>query len=126
MKYSVLYESAQRSIIVVYGVESYDAILTLGDSYIVNLSKGFSERTVAPGNISFGLRCTNLLKSTIHWYQYFRRISWTPSLIGISNASEFRAAIEAAIHRARTRNHSLEESDRLSKVATPGKLKRHK
>ena len=126
LEYSGFDDSAQQTIIAADGFESYDDILTIGDSDILNLSKGFSERTVAPGNISFGLRCTNLLKSTIHWYQYFRRISWTPSLIGISNASEFRAAIEAAIHRARTRNHSLEESDRLSKVATPGKLKRHK
>ena len=55
-----------------------------------------------------------------------RRISRTPSLIGISNDDEFRATIEVARQRARTRNHSLEESARLSKVADSGKLKLHK
>ena len=59
--------SAQRTIIAADGFGSYYIILTLRDSDIVNLAKGFSDRTVAAGKISFGLRRTNLLKSTIHW-----------------------------------------------------------
>ena len=56
----------------------------------------------------------------------FRRISWTPSLIGISNAAKFHAAVEAARQRSRIRKHSLEESARLIKAANPGKLKQLK
>ena len=92
----------------------------------MNLAKGFSDRTVAAGKISFGLCWTNILQVTIHWAQEFRRIIWTPSLIGISNAAKFRAAIEAARQRASIRKHSLEESASLRKAANPGKLKRHK
>ena len=66
LEYSSFDDSAQRSIIAAYGFKIYDDILTLGDSYIVNLLKGFYERTVAAGKISFGLSWTNLLKSTIH------------------------------------------------------------
>ena len=92
----------------------------------MNLGKGFSDRTVAAGNISFGLRRTNLLKATISWAQDFSRISRIPSLIGIGNTAKFRAAIEAERQRSRIRKHSLEESASLSKVVDPVNLKRHK
>ena len=78
LEYSGFDDSAQRIIIVAYGFESYDDILTLGGSYIVNLAKGLSNRTVATGDISFVLHRTNLMKETIHWAQYFRRLSRTP------------------------------------------------
>ena len=92
----------------------------------MNLVKGFSGRTVAAGKISFGLCRANILLGNVHWSQDFRRISRTPSLIGISNADEFRAAIEAARQRARIRKHSIEESGILRKAANTGKLKRYK
>ena len=126
LEYSSFNDSSQQTIIAEDGFESYDYILTLGDSDIRNLVKGFSDRTVAAGKISFGLRLTNILKATIHCAQYFRRISWTPSLTGIINASKFRSEIEAARQRARIRKHSLEESASLSKAADTGNLKRHK
>ena len=80
-------DSAQWTIIVAYGFGSYDEILTLGYLEIVYLSRVFSDRTVAAGNICFGLRRTNLMKVTINWAQDFRRISQTPSIIGIIKAA---------------------------------------
>ena len=65
--YSGFDESAQQTIIAADGFASYDDILTIGDSDIVNLAKGFFDRTVAAGKISFGLCQTNILKATIHW-----------------------------------------------------------
>ena len=89
LEYSGYDDSTQRTIIALDGFKSYDDIITLGDADIMNLTKGFSDRTVAAGKISSILRRTNLLKATTHWAQEFRRISWTPSLIGISNSEEF-------------------------------------
>ena len=66
LEYSRFNKSAQETIIAADWFESYDDILTLGDSYIANLEKGFSYRTVTAGKISFGLRRTNILKATIH------------------------------------------------------------
>ena len=86
----------------------------------MNLSKGFSDSNVDTGKISFGLHQTNLLKATIYWAQVFRKISRTPSLIGTSNAAEFRAAIEASRQRASTSKHIPEESASISKVSDPG------
>ena len=66
LEYSEFDDSAQQSIIAADGFESHDDILTLGDSYIVNPEKGFSDRTVAAGKIRFYLQRTNLMKSNIH------------------------------------------------------------
>ena len=108
MENSRFENSAQITIISAEGFEIYDDILTLGYSDIVNLSKGFSDRDISASKISFGLRRTNILKATIHWAQDFRRIRRIPSLIGISDAAKFRAAIKAARKRAMIRNHRLE------------------
>ena len=106
LEYSGFDVSEQRNIIAADGFGGYDNILMLGDSDIMDIVKGFSDRTFSAGKISFGLRWTNLLKGTIHWAQDFRRISQTPSIIIISNATKFRAAIEAARQRARIRTPS--------------------
>ena len=95
----------------------------LGDSYIVNLVKGFHDRNVSTKKISFGLLRTNILKKTLHWAQDFWKIRRTPSLVSISNADKVCTTIEAAKHRDRIRKHSLEELASLSKAADPGKLK---
>ena len=96
LQYSGFVDSAQRTIFVIDRFDIYDVIFTIGDTYIVNLAKGFSDKTFAAGKIIFGLRRTNPLKANIHWDQDFRRISWIPSLIGISKATKLRAEIEAA------------------------------
>ena len=75
LEYYGFYKLAQQTITTADRFESYDDILTLGESDIVNLSKGSSDRTVATGKISFGLRRNNILKATIHWAQNIRRIS---------------------------------------------------
>ena len=96
LEFSGFDESAQQTIIVPYGFESYGDILMLGDSDILNPAKVFSDRTVAAGKISFGWCWNTLLKATIYWAQDLKRISRTPSLIGIIITAKFRAAIEEA------------------------------
>ena len=105
LEYSGFNDSAQRTIIVSDEFKSYDEILTTGNSDITNLAKGFSDRTVAVGNIRFGLSRTNHLKVTIHWDKDFRGISQTPSLNRTSNASKSRTSFKAARTRARIRKH---------------------
>ena len=78
------------------GFESYDDIQSLTEKDVGSLSKGFSEKAANQGKISFGLHRTNLLKLAIHWAQDFRRVSREPSLDGITDAAEFRVAIETS------------------------------
>ena len=92
----------------------------------MNLANFFSDWTVTEWNIIFWLLRNKLMKATIHWVQEFRRISWTPSLIGISNSDKFCTDIEAERQRAGIRKHSLEELDSLSKAVYPDNLKRKK
>ena len=66
LEYASFNNSPQWTIIAADGLEIFDDILTLGDSDIVNLSKGFSDRTVAAGKIISGLCRTNLIKAPIH------------------------------------------------------------
>ena len=87
LEYSEFDDSAPQTIIAADGFEIYYDILLLGDSDIVNLEKGFSDRTIAAWNISFGFLRTKIMKATIHRAQDFRSISCTSSLIGISNAA---------------------------------------
>jgi hypothetical protein len=108
------------------GFEAHEDIKILTEKDIVNLAKGYSERTVAAGKIQFGSRRTNLLKATIHCAQDCQRISREPSLDDILDVDAFKAAIEIARQRAEIRKRCSEESDSLSKAADPGKLERQK
>jgi hypothetical protein len=48
------------------GFKSFEDIMSLSEKDVSSLAKGFAERTVANGKTLFGLRQTNLLKSTVH------------------------------------------------------------
>ena len=119
-------DSAQLTIIETDVFESYDNILMIGDSDIVNRAKGLYDRTSATGKTSFSLIRNNLMKAKIHWAQDFRKIIRTPPLVGIRNSAKFRTEIEVASQRDSIRKHSLEESSKLIKDADLGKIKRHK
>jgi hypothetical protein len=108
------------------GFESYDDIMLLTEKDITSLAKGFAKRTNANRKIVFGLRRTNLLKATVRWVQAFRRISCNPSILDIDNAVEFRAALAFAHQRAQAGQHNADESNKLSKAADPGKLKKQR
>ena len=115
----------QRNAIASDGFEDFEDILQLSEKDIVELAKGFGDRTGAQ-KLIFGLRRTNLLKATVHWVQDFRRVSREPTLDDISDLDEFREAIDTARQRAQIRKNSASESESLSKASDPGKLKRQK
>jgi hypothetical protein len=114
---------AERTAIAQDGFESFDDLLQLKDKDIDTMSKGFADRTAAGGRITFGLKKTRLLKATLNWAQDFRRISRPVSMVGITNAAEFRVAIQEAQERSDIRRDTEDESE-LSKTADPGKLKK--
>ena len=107
LEYYGFNDLSQRTIITADGFDSYDDLLTIGDSDIINISNDFSDRTDDAGKTRFVLLRTNLLKTLIHWAHDFRKISQTHSLAGIGNASKFSTAIEATRQRNRIRKLSL-------------------
>jgi hypothetical protein len=48
--------AANRASIAADGLESFDAILSLTETDVSSLSKGFADRRMADGRITFGLR----------------------------------------------------------------------
>jgi hypothetical protein len=104
------------------GFEGYSDMNSLREKDISELAKAFADRTQANGRITFGLRRQNLLKSTIHWVQDFRRISRSPTLDDITDVNNFRAKIQTARERALVRKSRTEDSS-SSQAADPGKCK---
>ncbi len=104
------------------GFVGYADMNILREKDVSELAKAFADRTQANGRITFGLRRQNLLKSTIHWVQDFRRISRTPTLNAIADVEDFRAKIQTARERASVRKSRTEDSS-SSQAADPGKCK---
>jgi hypothetical protein len=100
--------------------------MSLSEKDVSSLAKGFAARTVASGKSVFGLRRTNLLRATVHLAQDFRRIRRAPTLDGIGDMPDFKAALKKAKQRAQIRKHNTEEPDGLSTASDPGKVKRQK
>jgi hypothetical protein len=113
----------QRLDISTDGFVGYSDMNILSEKDIGDLAKAFADRTVANGRITFGLRRQNLLKSTIHWVQDFRRISRTPTLVDVTDINDFKMKIQTARERSQVRRSRTEESSSISKAADPGKCK---
>ena len=124
--YCYFNSSSNCSIIAEYGKDSFEDIIPLTEKDIGNFPKVFSERTVAKGRIIFGLHQTNLLKSTVQWVQDLHRISRDPPRDFIEHNYTFKENIDAARARADICRHNSGESDILSKVLDPEKLKKQK
>ena len=100
--------------------------MELSQKDIEALAKGFASKPT-PGKINFGLRRTNNLKATVNWARDFRRCSRSIALDPtVIDAPMFLDLIKRARLRAEIRRHNAEESDKQSKTADPGKLKKQK
>jgi hypothetical protein len=88
------------------GFKWFEDIMSLSGKDVSSLAKEFAERTVANRKIAFGLPWANLLKATVHWAQDFLRISWEPSLNGIEDMLDFKAAMETAKQSAHIPKHN--------------------
>ena len=72
--------------------ESYDDLLQLKSTDITDISASFGRRTVLNRRIIFGSRKTKKLKSLVCWTKDFQRISLTPNIDGLVEASFFSSA----------------------------------
>ena len=80
-------------------VEQFDGVWELTDIDISDLEYSYSKRTVADGRLIFGLQNTKRLKSMIQWVQDFARVSKTPNINNLDEAS-FRAALGVEAQRS--------------------------
>ena len=80
-------------------IEQFEDMLELAKKVILDLEYSYSKRTAADGRLIFGLQKTKRLKSMIHWVQDFARVSETPNIDKLYEAS-FRAALGVAAQRS--------------------------
>ena len=101
--------------------ESYNDLLELTSKDIIYLSTSFGRRTINNGIIIFGSRKTKKLKSLVYWIKDFQRISLTPNIDGLVEAS-FLAALTVASAREEVRQMMINAQDVKAKEASPGPL----
>ena len=68
-------------------IEQFEDMLELTEKDISDLEYSYSNRTAPYGRLIFGLQKSNRLKSMIHWVQDFSRISETPNIDDLDEAS---------------------------------------
>ena len=84
-------------------------MLELTEKDISDLEYSYSKRTAADGRLIFGLQKTKCLKSMIHWVQDFARVSQTPNIDDLDEAS-FRSALGVAAQSSTIRKQELKDS----------------
>jgi hypothetical protein len=119
-------QAATRDRIREEGFEMFADLATMKEKDIRDLAESYSRRTVADGRAIFGLRRIRYMIGLIHWVQDYGRIGEEPTLVGIDNAEQFRAALDDASQRADVRKIEKDQSDTVSKAADPGKFKDRK
>ena len=97
-------------------------MLELTEKHILDLEYSYSKQTAADGRLIFGLQNTKRLKSMIHWVQDFARVSKTPNINDLDEAS-FRSALGVAAQRSTIRKQEAKDARSVSSKASPGKLK---
>ena len=75
------------------GFESFADVLAMREKDVRDLADSYGRRTLADGRAIFGLRRTRYLIGLSHWVQDYQRIGEEPTLIGIQDAAQFRAAL---------------------------------
>ena len=116
-------QEATRELLLEEGFESFVDVLAMREKDVRDLADSYGRRTVADGRAIFGLRRTRYLIGLIHWVQDYQRIGEEPTIVGIQDAAQFRAALDEAYERADVRKVEKEQSDTVSKAADPGKFK---
>ena len=112
--------STQRVAIFNDSIGSFDDIKMMTPKDITAMQRDFGNRaTIA--RINFGVQRTKKLTGMLHFVHDFYRVSENPTIVGLNNAT-FSTALETALLRADVCQALIDQSDTLSKQASPGPL----
>ena len=93
---------ANRDNLQTQSLGSLDDMLLLTKKDCQAITTDWSSRTAQNGRFHVGLRRLKLLQALVHWVQDFRRVSETPTIVGL-NANTFKSALSRALDRATIR-----------------------
>ena len=100
---------------------SFDEMMSLTEKDVQAIATDWSSRTSNLGRFFIGTRRLKLLQALTHWIQDFRRISDTPSIVGL-NESTFKAELSCALDHATIRKVLKDQSSTASEATSPGPL----
>ena len=98
-----------------------DDMLSLISQDAADISKDWANRTAVGGRFHMGTKRLKALQAFIHWIQDFRRVSDTPSIVGL-NEETFKAQMSQALDRAVIRKSLQDQTATTSREASPGPL----
>ena len=102
--------------------EQFEDMIELTKKDISDIEYSYSKRTFADGRLIFGLQKTKRLKLMIHWVQDFTRVSETPNIDDLYEAS-FRAALGVAAQRSTIWKQEAKNASPVCSEASPRKMK---
>ena len=97
-------------------------MLELTEKDISDLEKSYLKRTAADSRLIFGLQKTKHLKSMVHWVQEFARVSETPNIDDLDEAS-FMASLGVSAQRFVIRKQEAKDARSVINEASTRKLK---
>lgn len=100
---------------------SFDDMLSLTEKDCQAIATDWAGRTANLGRFHVGLKRLKYLQALVHWTQDFRRISETPTIVGL-NASTFKTQLSRALDRATIRKSLKDQASNTSTAASPGPL----
>lgn len=100
---------------------SFDEIQSLTEKDVQSIATDWAGRTAVHGRFYMGNRRLKYLQALTHWVQDFRRVSETPTIVGL-NEHTFKAQLSRALDRSVIRKTLTDQSSTASSTASPGPL----
>ena len=102
-------------------IGSFEEIQSLTEKDVHSIATDWAGRTLVLGRFYMGNRRLKYLQSVIHWVQDFRRISATPTIVGL-NEITFKSQLSRALDRSIIRKSLIEQTTTAASTASPGPL----
>ena len=96
-------------------------MLSLTEKDVISIASDWSNRTAAAGRFNIGTVRLKALRAVVHWVQDFRRVSGTPSIVGLNEIS-FKQQLTRALDRSVIRKSLKDQTATTSSEASPGPL----
>ena len=102
-------------------IGSFDEIQSLTEKDVQAIATDWAGRTASLGRFHIGNRRLKYLQSLIHWVQDFRRVSATPTIVGL-NEHTFKSQLSRALDRSVIRKTLVDQTSTAASEASPGPL----
>jgi len=107
---------SNKNAIVDDGLQSFNDVKVMSEEDIQAMATSFVNRTAVNGRMFLGTRKIKYLKAFTHWIRDFYRVSYVPSIAGLSEAS-FKSQMDRAASRAIVRKNMEKQTKTSAEAA---------